>query len=725
MRNEQTERDEGFTEAHRLKLLQLQTRQEIHKRLAPVHLEEVEDDSEHQTVIPKKWHLIPEAVNLYEWQRECLPKWLEKGRGTVKVATGGGKTLFAFAAIEKLQNDHVNDLRVAVIVPTIPLMNQWRDELRQSNLPDSAIALLGGGNTPVSLKDARIVLCVLASARTKLANLVKTADEDDWRTNLLLIVDECHRSSAAIARNIFKANARYTLGLSATPEQEFESAEDNRKTDSLDRGYNLSTLGEKLGPIIYELTINDAFKAGLLASFEIWHVGLSLKPREKLRYDDLSRKITDLRKKLELIYRKSGSRQSFIPWIQTQASRGDLWVGDASQFIGLTGDRKRLLYAAEARRDLTLAILGDTDASNPNQRSIVFHESISEIECLFIQAIEQDITAVLEHSGLPSKLREQNIEAFRQGVAKSIISAKSLVEGFNVPSADLGIIVASSGSVRQRIQSLGRMLRRKTGERDARIYIFYIQNTTDENIYEKADWEDVIGAERNKYFIWQAPNQGDNWKSGLSEQIEPPRTYKLPPSKIDGSNLQCGDVYSARPDGEELKVDQERNLRTIGNEDSLIPAEREMINAVINLNPQYRRARLTLPGHLIVRTDDGGSKEQEWRYLGQLNTSTKAAQSESGKENRIKLSIKSRSGKTVICQKVQRNERYALGPENGGSIDAGKTRDRLLSWVRDVETKEKFKLRNLYWDGKVTYWLEIWSDCVMYSNPVSPLEFRE
>ena len=33
-------------------------------------------------------------------------------------------------------------------------------------------------------------------------------------------------------------------------------------------------------------------------------------------------------------------------------------------------------------------------------------------------------------------------------------------EGFDVPEADLGIIVASSSSPRQRIQSIGRVLRR-------------------------------------------------------------------------------------------------------------------------------------------------------------------------------------------------------------------------------------------------------------------------
>ena len=192
---------------------------------------------------------------------------------------------------------------------------------------------------------------------------------------------------------------------------------------------------------------------------------------------------------------------------QTQASRGGPAGVEAERFIGLANNRKRLLYRAKARTEVVLGILSESVA-DPDGRGIVFHESIEEIETLFLKAEEMGLPALLEHSKLPDSIRAENIDAFRRGVARVIISAKSLVEGFNVPSADLGIIVASSGSVRQRIQSLGRMLRRKTGGRNKpRIMVLYIRDTEDEAIYEKADWETIVGAERNRYFQWNSTRE--------------------------------------------------------------------------------------------------------------------------------------------------------------------------------------------------------------------------
>jgi superfamily II DNA or RNA helicase len=709
--------DPAFSDADHLQLLQLLTRRamlERRARAAGGEATEIEAEDRPQTEsspdVPRQWRLIPEGISLYGWQEECLRRWFENCRGTVKVATGGGKTLFALAAAQKLQNERERDLRLVIVVPTIPLMFQWYDELRTSNLPPASIGLMGGGQELPPSAGLRILICVLNSARERLPGLVKRAR---WAKRMMLVVDECHRASAEQAKRIFDAQPKYTLGLSATPEQDLES-----EGLPSDEAYEKGVVGQALGPIICDFTIKQSLEAGLLTPFEVWHVGLALSPTEASEHARLSLEITDLRKALQIKHRTSRSKQGFLAWCQTQASRCGTSAVEAERFIGLANRRKRLLYRAEARIKLTLEILRES-AADTDGRAIVFHESIDEIESLFLQAVDRGLPAVLEHSKLPDSLRAENIGAFRRGVARVIISAKSLVEGFNVPSADLGIIAASSGSVRQRIQSLGRMLRRKSGGRGARIVVLYVRDTEDEAIYEKADWETIVGAERNRYFYWSAGGEGGVWTENLTETLKPPRVYRPSSWEVQTDELRPGEPYPAQSSGIDLKVDQSGNLRT--EDGAMVPASPELVAAIVERN-RYRRARRTPAGHLIVRTDSGGPDEADWRFLGIVELPDEAARSAD-----TLLRIKSNAGRRVIALEDEQQRgtvHYALGPGQSATPEGGQTRDQLLEWIRRVETERGVVVREIHWDNDRSYWLEINGERIAYGSDLAPLEFK-
>lgn len=714
-----TDTDQVFSSEDRLHLLQLMTRKNMAERLARAEergRREVDDNvdlptSDPNPEAPARWRLLPEDVSLYDWQREALPRWLASGRGTVKVATGGGKTLFALAAAERLQNEREPDLRLVVVVPTIPLMFQWRDEIARGNLPDSSIGLMGGGQEPPAIPNLRVLICVLNSARERLPAFAARAR---WAEKMMLVVDECHRASAEQAQRIFDAKPRYTLGLSATPEQDLEA--EGLPTDER---YEQSVVGRNLGPILYDFTIRDSLAAGLLTPFEVWHLGLSLSPSEASEHARLSREIGDLRKALQIRHRNSRSKQAFLAWCQSQASQGGPAAAEAERFIGLANRRKRLLYQASSRSEVTLSILSESVA-DPEGRSIVFHESVQEIESLFSRALDIQLPAVLEHSQLPDGLRADNIEAFRQGIARVIISAKSLVEGFNVPSADLGIIVASSGSVRQRIQSLGRMLRRKPGSRSARIVVLYVHDTEDEAIYEKADWESIVGAERNRYFQWKPNPEGENWTAGLKEVGESPRPYRPPSAEIDMSDLRPGDPYPGQLVGVDLRVDQSGNLRT--DDGVLVPARSEFIAAILERN-LHRLARRTPVGHLIVRDGSREEDEGEWRFIGTIDLPE-----EPSGASAARLRIRSISGRRVIALEDEPKRgvvRFALGPGASPTEEGGLARDLLLEWTRRVEAERGTHVRDIYWDRGSHYWLEIGGEKISYPEPLAPLEFGE
>ena len=138
------------------------------------------------------------------------------------------------------------------------------------------------------------------------------------------------------------------------------------------------------------------------------------------------------------------------------ASRNQGEIGAiAIRFISDVSKRRELLNHLQARRNAVIQLIEQEFSDQSPSRVILFHESIADVMELFALSLSARPEVVAEHSELPASYRETGLDHFRKGIARIIVSARSLIEGFNVPAVDVGIIVASSGSVRQRIQSLG------------------------------------------------------------------------------------------------------------------------------------------------------------------------------------------------------------------------------------------------------------------------------
>jgi len=495
--------------------------------------------------LPRKWSFVGE-VKLYDWQEVAVQQWFAAGnRGIIKVVTGAGKTMLALAAAERLQHAHSN-LRIAIVVPTIVLLEQWREEIiSRSNLPISAIGILGGGGDDQFDAGHRVLICVLNSASRKLPEQIRKLNLGDC---LLLIVDECHRAGATEMQKLFDVPRAFTLGLSATPERDDEQDVEEDGTHLRSQlGADQSVLEREIGPVVYEMTYAQAIEQGVLAPFKIEHYALSLSGAERSKYTAISQEITDLRRELEF-----GSRRglALIRWCRSPSGSKN---PRARRLIGLVSERKQLLYRSEQRFEVVDRLIRDAISTDTNSRIIIFHESIAEVMALFDRLRRLGYAVVAEHSEFSDRIRAEAISLFRQGVAQIIVSAKSLIEGFNVPSADIGIIVAASSSVRQRIQTLGRLLRRNSRELDdkkARLIVLFAADTVDEMIYEKADWHSFVGAERNEYFRWN-----DVAKSDPERLSSPPRAYIPSDVEIDEKSLELGMKYPGRLDGEIFSID--------------------------------------------------------------------------------------------------------------------------------------------------------------------------
>jgi len=569
--------------------------------------------------LPSRWELTRDLV-LHNWQSSCVDGWFGANkRGVVKVVTGAGKTTLALAIIERLQQTTASDLRVAIVVPTIVLLDQWYSEiLKRSNLPPACIGFVGAGRSDSFEAGARIIIAVLNSASKKLAQDVQRSGISD---RLLLIVDECHRAGAPEMRRVFETRRAYSLGLSATPERETDISEEPDNGETGDSAsllpFESTVIGQELGNVVFELNYAEAIQQGILPPFSIIHYGLPLSEPESQEYKRLSREISDLQGDLQTRNRKG---LGLIRWCKSQASKGDK---RAARYISLLGDRKRLLYRAESRSAAVAQILQQHLGQNPEANAILFHESIDEVMSLFGTLREQGFQVVAEHSGFPDWMRARSIHLFREGIARIIVSARSLIEGFNVPAADIGIVVAASASVRQRIQTLGRLLRKNRlnegGEKTARLFVLYTRDTVDELIYEKADWEHFIGAERNEYYRWDPFMGSVPVLTGA-----PPRRPPLSEDELTALALRPGDEYPGDLNqGASYSLDTQGNIR----DENGIPIQpnRELRDLLVHGRRRAGRFRITPQKFLVFALEKDALGAWRGLYLGQLTSPPKSS----------------------------------------------------------------------------------------------------
>ena len=122
--------------------------------------------------------------------------------------------------------------------------------------------------------------------------------------------------------------------------------------------------------------------------------------------------------------------------------------------------QKQLAFAAPAKLDYVEFLLDQ----HRDDRSIVFTQDNAtcyEISRRFLIPAITHQTKVSERSLI--------LERFRKGVYRAVVTSKVLNEGVDVPDANVAIVVSGSGSVREHVQRLGRVLR-KRGEKRATLY---------------------------------------------------------------------------------------------------------------------------------------------------------------------------------------------------------------------------------------------------------------
>jgi superfamily II DNA or RNA helicase len=546
------------------------------------------------------------GFQLEPWQQDAVRAWVHgddagEYRGTLEIVTGGGKTLIALACTAEAAKI-APDVRLAVVVPTEALARQWLAMLgRYTNLRPSDIGLIGAGGT-ATLTRSRAVVAVLNTAAKRLPQLARSAQP------LMLVVDECHRAGAPTFARVLDTPAQFRLGLSATPDRE----ELDESGEPL--SYDEQRVGQALGSVVYSFSLRDARQRGWLPDYEIHHHGLQLSGAERHEYDAISRRVDDLADELRHHGFDAGRAQQL-------STRQDDVGKTARSYVAVTSQRKDLLYRANERERVAQRLVQEALATNPGRRVLLFHERVDQAIKLYkaLAAALPKSTVALEHSRLATGDRVRALTAFRTGEAQVLVSVKSLIEGLDVPEADIGMSVASSSSIRQRIQSLGRVLRRQFDDsgpaKHADMHLLYISDTVDELIYAKEDWSDLTGDGANHYWRWPLdPDLGPDEADGPPASPKPTEDqewerlgHQAPtkPTPWHGSSV-----------GQEYSID---TLGTVTNSFGVIIANAQDVGHMVE-DARGRpggRFRVT-PQHQLVLVWGEGGDGPELLVAGQL-----------------------------------------------------------------------------------------------------------
>lgn len=415
-------------------------------------------------------------LEVYAWQKDCLKTWIKNDcRGIVQAVTGAGKTHLALDCIQYLEQDPQHTLRVKIVVPGSALLRQWKNALA-ARLPDGAasqeIGVFGGGRKDDFCR--KYMIYVINSARYHLARQI--LEELKKGYTVLMVADECHHYASGENQKIFEflpfvegqPGAYCSLGLSATPQVP---------------GYD-DVLLPGLGKEIYRYGISQALRRGTVCEFAIWQIALSFDVEEQEEYEELTEEMKYLRAQLFRVCPglKYCNGAQFFGQLRMLALEGKGKTAKlASSYMNLSYKRKRMVCMAKARVDCTCQLLRQMEAE---KHILIFGESIQQAEQLYERLCQIYPGRVGRyHSRMGATANRNVLERFRNGDLRILITCRALDEGVDVPDAAVGIILSGTSMERQRLQRLGRILRRSQGKRMACLYYLFVADSREENAY--------------------------------------------------------------------------------------------------------------------------------------------------------------------------------------------------------------------------------------------------
>ncbi len=350
------------------------------------------------------------SSELRGYQRRALDAWDGAGRrGTIVLPTGAGKTVIAIKAIELLANEPT-----LVIAPTLDLLEQWRRRIEGELNVKTGV--LGGGEINLSA----VTVSTYDSAYIR-------APEIGAKFSFI-IADEVHHIASEGYRQIAEMfSAPHRMGLTATFEREDLLHEE---------------IPRLIGGVVFRLEPRD-LAGTFLSSFRVERITVDLKEEEMREYEKHHKIFTDY---LDSRRIKLNSPIQFQRFIMSTAKDPR-----ARKALLARNEALRIAFNSESKIDALQDIL----MKNRDERILIF----TQHNDLVYRISRRFLIPFITHTTNKEE-RHQVLEKFNRGAYRAIVTSKVLDEGIDVPEASLGVILSGSGSSREFIQRLGRLLRK-------------------------------------------------------------------------------------------------------------------------------------------------------------------------------------------------------------------------------------------------------------------------
>jgi DNA phosphorothioation system restriction enzyme len=389
---------------------------------------------------------LPFGLQIRPYQRQAIDNWfVNQGRGTLKMATGSGKTITALSLTTELYN-RINLQVLLVVCPYRHLVSQWAREGQKFGLePILAFENVRTWQSKLStqlynIRSGNQAFLTIITTNATLINQGLQSQLPYLPEKTLIVGDEAHNLGARRLEASLPRNVGLRLALSATPERYF----DDRGTQSL---------FDYFGPVLEpEFTLRDAIKQGALVHYLYYPLFVELTEPEAQAYSELSRKIG---KALAIA---EGDEDSAVATLSMQRAR---LLSTATHKLDVLRD----LMKSRLHTSHTLFYCGDGSVEDEGSQDQTQLAAVAQI-----LGKELGYRVNIYTANTPLAQREDLRQQFETGALQGLVAIRCLDEGVDMPNIETAVILASSSNPRQFIQRRGRILRQHPNKQRATLF---------------------------------------------------------------------------------------------------------------------------------------------------------------------------------------------------------------------------------------------------------------